>query len=92
MSGRILLFGVYMNDNLGKNVFYLHTALHNGKDIPANNVLTSAINNTESVVVAGRHHDGTFYFASSVADKDKIMGLLENGKLFAHEIMKQMDE
>jgi hypothetical protein len=68
------------NDNLGKNVFRLD--VQSDMDLPPNRVLTSALNELQEVIVIGRDMNDGLYCASSSANIDKVVGLLDNGKNF----------
>lgn len=51
-------------------------------DIPAERTLNSALKaGLEGAVVVGRRADGTYYFASSLADGGDVLWLLEWAKM-----------
>lgn len=49
-------------------------------DIPPDRVLEGAVGELTCVVVVGYDHDGEEYFASSTADDERILWLLERLK------------
>lgn len=50
-------------------------------DLPADRVLTEAVNQLDKVVIMGYDNEGKEYFASSIADGGTVLWLMERLKL-----------
>ena len=60
-------------------------------DLPANQVLESALGKLERVVVIGYTSEGDEYFASSIADGSEVVWLIERMKLQLLRIVDETD-
>lgn len=58
-------------------------------NIDPDRVLNKAVGEVEHVVICGLDKDGSFYFASSLADGAEVLWWLEKAK---YELMKIIDE
>lgn len=58
-------------------------------DMPADQILESAVGELDGVVIIGYHKDGSEYFASSIADGGEVNWLLDRFKLM---LLKKVDE